>query len=214
MKIEDRAWPCMLPFIKRARERRAKEKRFWFVERGSSLHLVVVTSSSLSAGSDAPTHPSDVIPARHQHSCERERARARAIRLRHAKRSTTARTWIVFVFLFLPCSPVSQVHSRVQTRRDETRLFSNEPLLPRLPIADSKIDPPFPEGGGRIRIGAKDDELDEDGRGTVSSFSLLWDQIWLGLWLRNLELISSFFFFILESFSFGFILIFERQIRG
>lgn len=77
MKIEDRAWPCMLPFIKRARERRAKEKRFWFVERGSSLHLVVVTSSSLSAGSDAPTHPSDVIPARHQHSCERERARAR-----------------------------------------------------------------------------------------------------------------------------------------
>lgn len=37
-------------------------------------------------------------------------------------------------------------------RRDETRLFSNEPLLPRLPIADSKIDPPLP---GEIRIRAK-----------------------------------------------------------
>lgn len=159
------------------------------------------------------THPSQWRHPSAPPTLVRARARARAIRLRHAKRSTTARTWIVFVFLFLPCSPVSQVHSRVQTRRDETRLFSNEPLLPRLPIADSKIDPPFPEGGGRIRIGAKDDELDEDGRGTVSSFSLLWDQIWLGLWLRNLELISSFFF-ILESFSFGFILIFERQIRG
>lgn len=164
MKIEDRSWPCMLPFIKRT----APKKRFWFVERGSSLHLVVVTSSSLSPGSDAPTHPSDVT-ARHQHR-PTVRARARAIRLRHAKRSTTARTWIVFVFLFLPCSPVSQVHSRVQTRRDA-------PIFKRAIVAaasDCRFENRSPASGGNSNPRETTSSM------KVGTFAVcaLWDQIW------------------------------------
>lgn len=157
------------------------------MERGSSLHLVVVTSSSLSAGSDAPTHPSDVT-ARHQY---RPTARARA-RYDYVTRSVQQ-----------PLEPESSSYSfffRVlqflfkfirEFRRDETRLFSNEPLLPRLPIADSKIDPPLP---GEIRIRASETaswmKMKEGER--LQLFSLLWDQNETLIIERNLKLISFF----------------------
>lgn len=85
-------------------------------------------------------------------------------------------------------------------RRDETRLFSNEPLLPRLPIADSKIDPPLP---GEIRIRAK-----RRARWKWERLQFVLSGIKFDLINRKeLELIFIFFFFILirlinrESFS-------------
>lgn len=90
-------------------------------------------------------------------------------------------------------------------RRDETRLFSNEPLLPRLPIADSKIDPPLP---GEIRIRAK-----RRARWKWERLQFVLSGIKFDLINRKeLELIFIFFFFHSYSFNqsweflFGFLL--------
>lgn len=118
-------------------------------------------------------------------------------RLRHAKRSTTARTWIVFVFLFLPCSPVSQVHSRVQTRRDA-------PIFKRAIVAaasDCRFENRSPASGGN-----------SNPRETTSSMKVGTFAVLSGIKFdlinrKELELIFIFFFFILirlinrESFS-------------
>lgn len=112
-----------------------RKKLFWFEERGSSLHLVVTSSPSLSPGSGC-THPSQW---RHRSSSptptradSRESARTNA-RYDYVTRSVQQ-----------PLEPESSSYSFffrvlqflkfIREFRDETRLFSNEPLLPRFPI--------------------------------------------------------------------------------
>lgn len=146
--------------------------------------------------------PIPVTSPRGTNTGQQSWARARAIRLRHAKRSTTARTWIVFVFLFLPCSPVSQVHSRVQTRRDA-------PIFKRAIVAaasDCRFENRSPASGGN-----------SNPRETTSSMKVGTFAVLSGIKFdlinrKELELIFIFFFFHSYSFNqsweflFGFLL--------
>lgn len=176
----------MLPFIKRTRELHQRNcSDSWNAE------VLCISSSLLLRRRYRPARMHPPIPVTSPRGTNTGQQRARA-RYDYVTRSVQQ-----------PLEPESSSYSfffRVlqflfkfirEFRRDETRLFSNEPLLPRLPIADSKIDPPLP---GEIRIRASETaswmKMKEGER--LQLFSLLWDQNETLIIERNLKLISFF----------------------